>query len=134
MICSRPLLVHNCGGAVDDHSKKCKCAEGEKPRIPNNKHGGRGSPATQAQLQDIQEMMMDANPGWTHHAGGTLQERALKDPVSGKVRRPDLWFIREDGSNFFIQTVTTKADGLTPTKAEALAAADIEPCSGRSPR
>jgi len=40
-------------------------------------------------------------------------------------RLPDLWFVREDGSNFFIQTVTTKADGLTPIADEVAAAADI---------
>ncbi len=122
---STPLLVHNCGGSVADHSKKCKCAEGEKPRIPNNKHGGRGSPATQAQNEDIQKMMQDANPGWTHKAGGTKREQRVVDPATGKYRRPDLWFIREDGSNFFIQTVTTKADGLTPIADEVAAAADI---------
>lgn len=122
---STPLLVHNCGGSVADHSKKCKCAEGEKPRIPNNKYGGRGDPATQAQNEDLQAMMLDANPGWTHKAGGTKKERRVVDPATGKYRRPDLWFVREDGSNFFIQTVTTKADGLTPIADEVAAAADI---------
>ncbi|MEU3649890.1 RHS repeat-associated core domain-containing protein [Lentzea sp. NPDC034063] len=112
-----PLLVHNCGGSVAKHSSKCECASGKDPRVVRNPHGRKGSPATQGQLDDIRDEMLEVNPGWKHVAGGSLPERAVPGP-NGEVRYADLEFELEDGSPFFVQTVDTLADGVTANPRE----------------
>ncbi|UWE13668.1 hypothetical protein NYE86_08275 [Actinacidiphila bryophytorum] len=123
-----PILVHNCGGAGvtngRPHSTSCACASGAPPRIPNNPYGGRGKPSTQAQLNDIHDELMAANPDWIHVAGGSLPERNIVGP-GGVPRRADLEYKLPDGSPFFVNTVTTYADGVTATSLELANAIDI---------
>jgi hypothetical protein len=33
-----PVLVHNCGGSIDDHSTTCECASGGRPRGTNGRY------------------------------------------------------------------------------------------------
>ena len=82
-----------------------------------NPHGRKGSPATQGQLDDIRDEMLEVNPGWKHVAGGSKPERAVSGP-NGEVRYADLEFELEDGSPFFVQTVDTLADGVTANPRE----------------
>jgi hypothetical protein len=130
-----PVLVHNCGGSRQapsgqPHSTSCDCANGAPPRIVRNTGGMRGSPATRQQDIDLQHELMDANPGWTHVAGGTRPQRVVRGP-NGERRFPDLTFEAEDGSRIYAQTVDMDPDG-TPTIREFENALDIEEW-GRGP-
>lgn len=125
------VLVHNCGGTVFPHSKKCQCAQGAKPRIPPNRYGRRGKPSTTAQLDDVRDEMLQLNPTWKHVGGGRsaatgkeLPETTIRGP-NGQIRHPDLTFQLPDGSMFYVNTVDTYADGVTMNADEMEAAIDI---------
>ncbi|MFJ5233755.1 polymorphic toxin-type HINT domain-containing protein [Kitasatospora sp. NPDC088391] len=80
---STPVLVHNCGGSVTTprpHSKKCDCANGANPRIPPNPYGSRGKPSTVAQLAELRDEILDANPDWIHAHGGVDRTTGLDLP------------------------------------------------------
>ena len=125
-----PILVHNCGGAIVKHSKKCTCATGGKPRIPRNPFGSRGKPSTVAQLNDLRDQYLDANPDWVHTKGGNdrntgdpLPEQRIYHPQDKSTWwQPDLTFLLPDGSNFYVNTVDTLSDGVTPDLRETVAA------------
>ncbi|MFF5055016.1 LamG-like jellyroll fold domain-containing protein [Micromonospora sp. NPDC000663] len=107
----RPVLAHNCGGAVAGHSTKCTCAAGGAPRIPKNLFGRKGKPSTRAQLDDLRDEILDANQGWQHTAGGSRPEEAVFGP-NGEARFPDLTFVHvESGSPIYVQTVDTYRNG-----------------------
>ncbi|NUP49494.1 MAG: hypothetical protein HOW97_19630 [Catenulispora sp.] len=125
------VLVHNCGSQIFGHSTKCKCSEGGKPRIVRNPNGRRGNAATTAQLNDIRDEMLKANRDWQHIGGGTdaktgatLPETTIRGP-NGQIRHPDLTFRLPDGSEFYVNTVDTLADGVTMDAREMEAAIEI---------
>jgi hypothetical protein len=132
------ILVHNCGGEIDGHSTKCNCAAGDEPRIPRNPWGSRGKPATQAQLNDIRDELLEANPDWVHTAGGTNADTGLPMPEGtvrapdGSIQHPDLTFELPDGSPFYVNTVDTYADGVTADSRELANAIDIS-MGGKGP-
>jgi Pretoxin HINT domain len=128
---STPVLVHNCDGSIEGHSAKCNCANGDAPRIPRNPAGRRGNAATQAQLNDVRDEFLAANPDWVHYAGGTdavtgdaLPEETIVGP-NGERRFPDLSFRLPDGSPFYVNTVDTLSDGVTADPRELANAIDI---------
>ncbi|EDY52439.1 YD repeat-containing protein [Streptomyces clavuligerus] len=41
-----PVLVHNCGGAVQSHPSRCNCANGDVPKVRNGKLAGSVHPNT----------------------------------------------------------------------------------------
>jgi hypothetical protein len=41
-----PVLVHNCGGAVQGHPARCNCAAGDAPKVRNGKLAGQNHPVT----------------------------------------------------------------------------------------
>jgi RHS repeat-associated protein len=115
-----PVLVHNCGGtrsapSGQPHSKKCQCAEGEKPRIVRNTGGMRGDATTRQQDIDLQNELLTTNPDWTHIAGGTKPQKAVSGPNGERVI-PDLTFGTPEGTNVFAQTQTVGRGGLATTK------------------
>ena len=128
-----PVLVHNCGGALtaasgQPHSKKCNCANGDMPRIVRNTGGMRGNSVTRQQDINLQNELMEVNPGWTHAAGGTRPQQVVRGP-NGERRFPDLTFDIEDGSPIYVQTVDMGPDGR-PTMRETRNALDIEEWGG----
>jgi len=127
-----PVLVHNCGGtrtapSGQPHSKKCECADGGKPRIVRNQGGMRGKEGTRQQDVDLQNELLEANPDWTHVAGGTKPQKAVFGP-GGKRKIPDLTFGTPEGP-VFAQTQTVGRNGLA-TADEISNAATIEKWGG----
>ncbi|WP_203900607.1 polymorphic toxin-type HINT domain-containing protein [Virgisporangium aliadipatigenens] len=111
------VLVHNCGGTQtapsgQPHSTSCTCATGGKPRIVRNTGGMRGDTATRTQDIGLQFDIMDAEPGWTHVAGGTKPQRAVKDP-SGNRKFPDLTFRNDAGETVYYQTADFENGAFT---------------------
>ena len=93
--------------------------------------GRRGSAKTRDQLDDIRDEFMDLNPDAVHVAGGRtasgekVPEQAVYNPNGRGKRFPDLTFDMPDGSQVYINTVDTYADGVTATIRELEAAVDI---------
>ncbi|HZC25993.1 MAG TPA: RHS repeat-associated core domain-containing protein, partial [Actinopolymorphaceae bacterium] len=93
--------------------------------------GRRGGAAVRAQLDDVRDEMLAANPDWVHTAGGRsaatgakLPERAVNNPSGPGRRFPDLTFDLPDGSQVYVNTVDTYANGAA-TIREFEAALDI---------
>lgn len=93
--------------------------KGLAAKVPTNR-GRRGSPATQAHLDDVRDDFLRANPEWRHVRGGTdawtqvrLREEYISHPVTGRqgAAYPDLTFQGPSGDRIRINTVDVLASG-----------------------
>ncbi len=113
------VLVHNCGGSIGGHSRKCTCADGGTPRIPPNPYGRAGGPEHQRVIGEVEQELQ--NQGFT-----TRREVPFNTPGGFKpTRAADVGAYDSAGNLASLHQVGLQTKGGIPVIRETEAMSDI---------